>query len=45
MQQAGDQAIFLHCLPAERGVETVDAVVEAPYSKVGNLPSNLVQET
>mmetsp|Transcript_18259 Transcript_18259/g.62025 ORF Transcript_18259/g.62025 Transcript_18259/m.62025 type:complete len:362 (+) Transcript_18259:94-1179(+) len=34
MQQAGPQAIFLHCLPAERGVETVDAVVEAPYSYV-----------
>jgi Aspartate/ornithine carbamoyltransferase, Asp/Orn binding domain len=34
MQQAGKQAIFLHCLPAERGVETTDGVVEAPYSKV-----------
>lgn len=34
MKQAGKQAIFLHCLPAERGVETTDGVVEAPYSKV-----------
>ncbi len=34
MKQAGPQAIFLHCLPAERGIETVDSVVEAPYSKV-----------
>lgn len=34
MKHAGPQAIFLHCLPAERGVETVDSVVEAPYSKV-----------
>lgn len=38
MQQAGKQAIFLHCLPAERGVETVDGVVEAPYSKVRKNP-------
>ncbi len=34
MAAAGPQALFLHCLPAERGVECVDAVVEAPYSKV-----------
>ena len=34
MQQAGPQAKFLHCLPAERGTETVDAVVEAEYSHV-----------
>ena len=34
MQQAGSRAIFLHCLPAERGVECTDPVVEAPYSKV-----------
>lgn len=34
MKHAGPQAIFLHCLPAERGVETVDSVVEASYSKV-----------
>jgi ornithine carbamoyltransferase len=32
MEAAGSQAIFMHCLPAERGLETVDAVVEAPYS-------------
>lgn len=40
MQQAGKQAIFLHCLPAERGVETVDGVVEAPYSKVFSEAEN-----
>ena len=34
MKHAGPQAIFMHCLPAERGVETVDSVVEASYSKV-----------
>ena len=34
MKQAGSQAKFLHCLPAERGTETVDEVVEADYSFV-----------
>ena len=34
MGQAGKQATFMHCLPAERGTETVDEVVEAPYSVV-----------
>lgn len=40
MAQAGSQAIFLHCLPAERGIETVDAVVEAPYSHVFQQAEN-----
>ena len=40
MAQAGSNAIFLHCLPAERGIETVDAVVEAPYSKVFSQAEN-----
>ena len=34
MAAAGKQATFMHCLPAERGTETVDEVVEAPYSVV-----------
>ena len=34
MRHAGPQAKFLHCLPAERGIETTDEVVEAPYSFV-----------
>ena len=40
MNQAGSNAIFLHCLPAERGIETADAVVEAPYSKVFSQAEN-----
>lgn len=32
MKLAGPQALFMHCLPAERGVEVTDGVVEAEYS-------------
>lgn len=34
MAAAGPEALFLHCLPAERGVETTDAVVEGKQSVV-----------
>ena len=34
MAAAGPQAWFQHCLPAERGVETTDAVVESARSVV-----------
>lgn len=34
MAAAGKDALFLHCLPAERGTETTDGVVEGPQSKV-----------
>lgn len=34
MQHAGGQALFMHCLPAERGLECTDGVMEAPYSVV-----------
>mmetsp|Transcript_3533 Transcript_3533/g.9209 ORF Transcript_3533/g.9209 Transcript_3533/m.9209 type:complete len:377 (-) Transcript_3533:181-1311(-) len=40
MSQRAKGGIFLHCLPAERGTETVDAVLEAEYSKVFQQAEN-----
>ncbi len=40
MAAAGPQAIFMHCLPAERGLETTDGVMEAPYSVVFDQAEN-----
>ena len=34
MAAAGPQCRFMHCLPAERGLECTDEVMEASYSLV-----------
>jgi len=40
MAAAGTQARFMHCLPAERGVECSDSVVESPASVVFDQAEN-----
>ena len=40
MGAAGDQALFLHCLPAHRGEEVTDGVVDGPSSRVWPQATN-----
>jgi ornithine carbamoyltransferase len=40
MASAGEQAVFLHCLPAHRGEEATDGVLDGPQSRIWEQAEN-----
>ena len=45
MSKAREKAIFLHCLPAHRGEEIDDALIDSPYSVVWQQAHNRLYST